>query len=75
MGRRNPLEGMFDRIEADFASRRVKAKKANAVPLGMEELAPREARTRFANMSPEERQRLMDTLGQAEVLKMVRGGQ
>jgi len=49
-------------------------KSSNAVPLGEEEVTPREFKARFANMSETERKRVLDENGQAEVLRQLKGG-
>lgn len=72
MGRKNPLEGVFDRVTDDFTARMRKAKQSPAVPLGQEELRPRDARARFAKMTPFERRQLRQQKGQTEILRILR---
>ena len=73
MARRNPLEKALDHVTDDFERRLKSARGTNAVPLGQEELTPREFRSRFPNMSEFARQQLLDRDGQAEVLRRLRG--
>ena len=75
MARRNPLEKALDHVTDDFERRLKSARGTNAVPLGQEELTPREFRARFPNMSEFERRQMLDTQGQAAVVKLLRGGQ
>lgn len=72
MARRNPLEKALDHVTDDFRKRLTSAKSTNAVPLGKEEITPREFRSRFAQMSEMERQRVLDENGQAEVIRQLR---
>jgi hypothetical protein len=74
MARRNPLEKALDHITDDFRRRLISVKSSNAVPLGEEEVTPREFKARFANMSETERKRVLDENGQAEVLRQLKGG-
>lgn len=73
MTRRNPLEKALDHITDDFKRRLISAKSSNVVPLGEEEVTPREFRSRFANMSELDRKKVLDENGQAEVLRQLRG--
>lgn len=74
MARRNPLEKALDHVTDDFRRRLISVKSSNAVPLGEEEVSPREFKSRFANMSETDRQRVLDENGQAEVLRQLKGG-
>jgi hypothetical protein len=74
MARRNPLEKALDHVTDDFRRRLISVKSSNAVPLGEEEVTPREFKARFANMSETERKRVLDENGQAEVLRQLKGG-
>lgn len=74
MARRNPLEGIGDRIAGRFQKNLDAITASKAVPFGEEEVTPREFRSRFATMSKVERQRVLDENGQEEVLKQLRGG-
>ena len=74
MGRKNPLEKALDHITDDYQQRLKSAKASNAVPLGVEEVTPREFRSRFAGMTEFERKQTLDTLGAEAVLKNLRGG-
>ena len=75
MGRRNPQQVIFDRVDDNYKGQMVRTKALNTVPLGYEELSPQEAHAKYASMAPEERQRLLGTLGQAKLLEMAKGGQ
>ena len=74
MARRNPLEKALDHVTDDFRRRLISVKSSNAVPLGEEEVTPREFKARFANMSETDRKRVLDENGQAEVLRQLKGG-
>ena len=74
MARRNPLEKALDHVTDDFRRRLISVKSSNAVPLGEEEVTPREFKARFANMSETERKRVLVENGQAEVLRQLKGG-
>ena len=74
MARRNPLEKALDHITDDFRRRLISIKSSNAVPLGEEEVSPREFRSRFAKMSEFDRKRVLAENGQAEVLRQLKGG-
>ncbi len=73
MPRVNPLEKALDHIEDDFKRRLTSAKSSNVVPLGMQELTPREFRAKFPTMSEVDRKKVLDENGQAEVLRQLRG--
>ena len=73
MPKRNPLEKALDHVTDDFRRRLSSAKSSNVVPLGSEEVTPREFRSRFANMSEVDRKKVLDENGQAEVLRQLRG--
>jgi len=73
MARRNPLEKALDHVADDFKRRLASVKSSNIVPLGQEEVTPREFRARFANMSEMDRQKVLAENGQAEVLSQLRG--
>lgn len=74
MARRNPLEKALDHVTDDFRRRLTSVKSSRAVPLGEEEVTPREFRSRFAAMSEHDRKRVLNENGQAEVLRQLRGG-
>jgi len=74
MARRNPLEKALDHVTDDFRRRLDSAKSSRAVPLGEEEVTPKEFRTRFAQMSEFDRKRVLAENGQAEILRQLRGG-
>ena len=74
MARRNPLEKALDHVTDDFRRRLTSVKSSNAVPLGEEEVTPREFRSRFAKMSETDRKRVLAENGQAEVLRQLKGG-
>ena len=74
MPKRNPLEKALDHVTDDF-KRRLQSVQANkAVPLGEEEVTPREFRARFAKMSEFDRKKVLDENGQAEILRQLKGG-
>ena len=74
MARRNPLEGISDRISDRFKRNLKSIENSKAVPFGEEEVSPREFRSRFAKMSESDRKRVLDENGQAEVLRQLKGG-
>ena len=74
MARRNPLEKALDHITDDFRRRLKSTKGSNAVPLGEEQVTLSEFRSRFSNMTEVERKAVLEKNGQAEVLKLLRGG-
>jgi hypothetical protein len=47
MARRNPLEKALDHVTDDFRRRLISVKSSNAVPLGEEEVTPREFKARL----------------------------
>jgi len=73
MARRNPLEKALDHVTDDFKRRLASVKSSNVVPLGREEVTPREFRSRFASMSENDRKKVLEENGQAEVLRQLRG--
>lgn len=73
MGRKNPMDKVLDRVVEDFKARLKKAKKAAAVPFGQEELRPRDARARWERMTPLQKQKHLQEVGQEEILRMLRG--
>jgi len=73
MARRNPLEKALDHVTDDYRRRLSSVKSSNVVPLGQEEVTPREFRSRFASMSELDRKKVLDENGQAEVLRQLRG--
>jgi len=74
MGRRNPQQVIFDRVDDNYKGQMVRTKALNTVPLGYEELSPREARAKYKAMPAEEKQRMIETGQQALLLQMARGG-
>jgi hypothetical protein len=73
MARRNPLEKALDHVTDDFRRRLTSVKSSNAVPLGEEEVTPREFRSRFAKMSETDRKKVLDMHGQAEIIRQLKG--
>ncbi len=73
MARRNPLEKALDHVTDDFRRRLISVKSSNAVPLGQEEVSPREFRSRFAKMSESDRKKVRAENGQAEILRQLKG--
>lgn len=73
MARRNPLEKALDHVTDDFKRRLISVKSSNIVPLGQEEVTPREFRARFASMSESDRKKVLEENGQEEVLRQLRG--
>ena len=73
MARRNPLQGLPDRIADRFKRNLKSIETSKAVPFGEEEVSPSSCRSRFAEMSEFDRKRVLDEKGQAEVLRQLRG--
>ena len=73
MARRNPLEKALDHVTDDFRRRLTSVKSSNAVPLGEEEVTPREFRSRFPTMSETDRKKVLDMHGQAEIIRQLKG--
>ena len=71
----HPLERVLNKIEGAFTLSLDKAKKSNPVPLGEERLTTKEFSSRFADMSVEERQKLIRQKGADVLLKQLRGNQ
>ena len=74
MARRNPLEKVNDRIVERYKRNIESTKNFKAVPFGEEEVSPKEFRSKFAEMSEANRQRVLDANGQAEILRQLKGG-
>ena len=73
MARRNPLQGLPDRIADRFKRNLKSIETSKTVPFGEEEVTPSEFRSKFAEMSEFDRKRVLDEKGQAEVLRQLRG--
>lgn len=74
MARRNPREGISDRVADRYKKNLKSIETSKAVPFGEEEVSPREFRARFAKMSEFDRKKVLDENGQAEVLRQLKGG-
>lgn len=75
MARRNPLEKALDHVTDDFRRRLLSVKSSNpkAVPLGEQEVSPREFREAYPEMSRADIQKVLDKHGQAAFLEQLKG--
>ena len=73
MARRNPLEGISDRVSSRFKKNLEAITKSKVVPFGEEEVTPAEFRSRFPKMSESQRRQVLEKNGQEEVLRQLRG--
>ena len=73
MARRNPLQGLPDRIADRFKRNLKSIETSKAVPFGEEEVTPSEFKTRFPTMSQSDLKKVLDKYGQAEILRQLRG--
>ena len=75
MAERNPISDWGnDTIGVAYRETLRKTKESNPVPFGEERLTPKEGRARFDGMTAPERQHLIAQKGEAEVIRMLRGG-
>ncbi len=73
MARRNPRQGLPDRVATRYKRNLKSIEISKAVPFGEQEVTPSEFRAQFPTMSKAAIQKTLDENGQAEVLKQLRG--
>lgn len=70
---RNEFQRVTDRMFEELEALRKKADKANPVPFGEERLSPRDARRRLEQLTPQQRQALIQQKGSGWMVKVLGG--
>jgi len=74
MAKTNAAQGGINLILKEYKTLKRAAKEFNPVHLGMERVSSSQAANRFREMSPEQKQGMIDQIGIKEVMKIVRSG-
>ena len=73
MAKQNWMDEARQTVVNEYQEIKRRSMKSRAVPLGEEVLSARDARTRFKNMSPAEKQRIIQERGVDSVLDLFGG--
>ncbi len=69
----NPLQGTIDQIVKDARKARRRADASGIIPFGQESVTRKQLGVRFQEAKPEERKKILESVGTEEVLKALGG--
>ncbi len=69
----NPFQEIVDDIVRDYKKVKRSADNSNIIPFGQEQVTRKQLGVRFQSATPEERKKILESVGPDEVLKALGG--